>query len=416
MMTYTLRLWFLIAIMALFSCARNSNVINKEKLELLSLMQSVALELDNIGFSINTADINIEVLSKEDMVMLFNSMNNVAQQETVHNTIKNPFMTYNDKQHHDARLAFYDPNSKTIFFLANINLKKGYLAHELAHAYQDQHFTFAHIWQPYHDHPSKELFNITQYMIEGYAELVRQSYEQYYAPNKHEADISSLKLGQLADDECVECFMLKSSVNLPYSLGLRFLVYQLNQGGWPLVDKMLLNLPSSTEQIIHPHKFLIDEPSDIKLPQFYDPNIDIAIKLDGKLGEGFLLSKLLSMSITVKEAFNSASGFDGDHAQILRTKDGREVFIWRIVFDREIDAQQLEGTLSRINKSYSLMRNGRVIDWIITDDDELHHKLYAFLAKNRLLLPKDKEDQESTMKQEINMRNEQGPLINPYQY
>lgn len=419
MMTYTLRLWFLIAIMALFSCERNSKVINKEKLELLSLIRSVALELDNIGFSINTDDIKVEVLSKEDMVMLFNSMNNIATQEVKasHNTLKNRFLAYGDNEnHHDARLAFYDPNSKTIFFLANVNLKKGYLAHELAHAYQDQHFDFANIWQSYHDHPSKELFNITQYMIEGYAELVRQTYEQYYAPNKYESDKLSLKLGQLAEDECVECFILKSSVNLPYSLGLRFLVYQLNQGGWPLVDKLLVNLPSSTEQIIHPHKFLLDEPSDVKLPRFYDLNTPTEIKLDGKLGEGFLLSKLLSMSIPIKEAFNSASGFDGDHAQLLSTKDGHEIFIWRIVFDREIDAQQLEASLSKINKSYSLMRNGRVIDWIITDDYKLHHKLHAFLAENRLLLPKDKEDQESTTKQEINMKNEQGPMINPYHY
>jgi hypothetical protein len=422
MVVHMLHLWFFITIILLSSCERDINTHSWERSKLSSIMQNVASDLDKMGFRIDTTKINLEVLPKAEMAMLFNSMNNLARQEIKSkdiNTTQEQWVTSeNSGQRNDARLAFYDPNSKTIFFLAGAtkNLQNGYLAHELAHAYQDQQFDFAAIWKPYHESPSKELFNITQYVVEGYAELVRQTYEQIKADNPRTANVLSMKLGKFAEEECAECFSVKSATNLPYSLGLRFMVHQLKQGGWPLVDKFLLNLPGSTEQIIHPNKLLIDEPTDIKLPKFKDPSIKTEVKLSGKLGEGFLLGKLLSMSVPVKEAFKSASGFDGDDAQLITTEDGREALMWRIIFDRDLDAQQLEASLNNVNGAYFLVRNGRVIDWIISNNYELNHKLHAFLNKNRLILPQDQDDQNSTNEQEINMKNEHGPLINPYYY
>jgi hypothetical protein len=422
---HMLQLWLIWSIvLMLSSCDNHGKATDKDRElpVLVDIIKSVANDMAEMGFPLDLDRVNIQIHDPNDVAALFNKISDESQREVSAYTPFGPKVGGIDLQREpdpdtqNARLAFYDPNSKSIIFTtgASTRLGKGYLAHELAHVYQDQKWGFDTIWSPYQDHPSRELFNITQFIIEGHAELVRQTYEQRDAKDHREISALSTTLGKYAEKECIECFSVKSLVNLPYSLGLRFLVHQFRSGGWPLVESYFTNLPSSTEQMIHPKKLGKDEPQVVDLPTFSDSSIKTKLALDGSLGEAFLLSKLLSMPMPVKEAFESASGFDGDNAQLYKTAGGKEALVWRIVFDRNLDAQQLEASLNRLGKPFSIMRTGQVVDWIVSDDYQIANKLQAFLSKTPQSVELNLQDEQTTVEQEITMKNEQGLLINPY--
>lgn len=393
----------------------------KEQEALLQMMDEVAQDMKTMGFPLDLEHINVEVHDQEAMAGLFEKISDDSTQNVGPITSFGPRVVEvttdePDNGAKENRLAFYDPNSKTIVFQkgASGTITKGYLAHELAHVYQDQRWGFDRIWQSYQNMPSREMFNITQFLIEGYAELVRQTYEQNEADNNREINALSLVLGKYAEAECIECFAVKSMVNLPYSLGLRFLVHQFREGGWSLVDNVFQDLPTSTEQIIHPKKLNKDEPTSVTLPTMSDRSLGLKKVSEGKLGEAFLLSKLLSMAMPIKQAFECASGFDGDLSQLYQSDGGQEVLIWRIVFDRVIDAEQLSERILALDKPYTLMRTGRVVDWIVSDSERLTNKMRIFLSKHPLSLEGNAVDEETTREQEITMKNEQGLLKNPY--
>jgi len=396
-------------------------MVEKEREALLEMMDEVAQDMNAMGFPLDLKEISVEVYDQDAMAGLFekiseDSTSNVGPITSFGPRVVEVTTKESDDDPEGNRLAFYDPNSKTIVFQkgASNTITKGYLAHELTHVYQDQRWGFDRIWQSYQNMPSREMFNITQFLIEGYAELVRQTYEQSEADNKREINALSLVLGKYAEAECIECFAVKSMVNLPYSLGLRFLVHQFREGGWPLVDQVFQDLPTSTEQIIHPKKLKKDEPTTVILPTMGNTSLGLKKVSEGKLGEAFLLSKLLSMAMPIKQAFECASGFDGDLSQLYQTDGGQEVLIWRIVFDRVIDAEQLLERISALNKPYTLMRTGRVVDWIVSDNESLTNKTRIFLSKHPLSLEGNADDEETTREQEITMKNEQGLLKNPY--
>jgi len=379
--------------------------IRREMAILKNMVQKVSLELTALGFKVDPSYINIDIKDAKSMATVFNKISNDSKREIKLHTPFGP----QDSGFDDgarSRLAFYDPNSKTIVFLkgASKHLSKGYLAHELTHVYQDQKWGFDNIWRPYQQNPSKELFNITQFIIEGHAELVRQGYEQKQSLETKK--LVSESLGKISENDCLVCDKEQSTANLPYFLGLRFLLQQYRNGGWPLVERFFENLPSSTEQIIHPNKHRIDLPTEISLAAWTDDNKPTELVQNGSLGEAFLLTKLLNLGIKRSTAFESASGWDGDIAQLYKTPDGEDALAWRIIFDRPLDAEQLESALKDVTKPGEIIRMGRVMDWIISDSEELKDGLRIFLSTNQTELPANIQDEKTTIEQEIAIKND----------
>ncbi len=380
------RVFFYIVLALVFSsCTENQEeaIYPDETTSLTALVNNVGAQMGLLGFAVATDKIAVQVKSKAEMMAMFQEISDESRQEVKEYKAFGPSF---ESELNDAgsRLAFYDPNSKTIVLQAGAlhKISKGYLAHELAHVYQDQKWGLENIWRFYRAKPSRELFNITQYLIEGHAELARQAYEQKQAINSRTVSGLSLNLGKVFDAECVFCDTNQSTANLPYSVGLRFLLHQYRSGGWDGVENFFNRLPSSSEQIIHPDKLKIDSPKTLKLPEWHDEDQPTQLIVDGTMGEAYLLTKLLSLGVEKSEAFTCASGWDGDIAHIYRTEKGEEVFAWRIIFDRQVDAEQLTETLHKINLSRQNMRNGRVVDWIMSDNAILEAKVRIFMSKH----------------------------------
>lgn len=390
---------------------------------LRNVVQKVGAELGHLGFSVDCNQITIDVKEASDMAAMFNQISDEARQEVSNHTPSGPAMSMarQDKSPSfrdgdSSRLAFYDPNSKSIVFKKGSlsSLTRGYLAHELAHAYQDQKWGFDKIWETYQKKPSREIFNVTQFMIEGHAELVRNAYEQNEADSQKDVNDISLALGGLSENDCIPCHTKQSDSTLPYTFGMRFLVNQYRSGGWPLVESLLMNLPPSTEQIIHENKYQEDHPTELSLPNWDAQGTKTEPLLNGSLGEAFLLAKLLSMSIPPEQAFATASGWDGDVAQLYRISHGREVLVWRILFDRLYDAQQLEEAVKGSGGDNDVFRVGRVVDWIITKFPDLKKSTRIFLSKHPLHVDAQWADEQSTIEQEVSIKNDAQLFSSPY--
>lgn len=377
-------------------------------------LEAVAQKLGAIGFPIDLDEVSIEIKSPIEMASVFNEITKESKQYASFGPKDQGKPLFDDGA--NARLAFYNPNTKTIVFLkgATKYLTDGYLAHELTHVYQDQKWSFERIWHSYITDPSLELFNITQFMVEGHAELVREAYEQLHAPDDKTKQSLILSLGKLTENDCLVCRSDQTLADLPYFMGLRFFTHQYRNGGWPLVERAFSKPPSSTEQIMHPVKNGLDKPRDLKLPKYHDTKSGNKLIFNERLGEAFLLKRLIALKISKERALESASGWDGDIAQLYEDENGQKSLVWRIVFDRPEDAKQFEHALAMVEKPGETFVLGRTVDWIVSKDPAFRRRLRLFLSEHHYLAGEDKVDVRTTLEQELSMHNDAVHYDHPY--
>jgi hypothetical protein len=127
------------------------------------------------------------------------------------------------------------------------------------------------------------------------------------------------------------------------------------------VDAAYLDIPTSTEQILHPEKYLDrDNPVALEMP---DPAqsmgngwSEVHQNTLGELQIGLLLADLpagagvdtLTGQYEIPEpARNAAAGWDGDRYALWADADGQEALVWRTAWDTEQDARAFAAALAR---------------------------------------------------------------------
>lgn len=401
---------FIALLFFLLSCNEDSTWLsaNNEQTIITSLVYEMSEELGMLGFPIDPHEIQIKVMDKETMATVYNHIDDKSRPE-MEDFLKTPSIGFQKntsfRDGTESKMAFYDPNTKTIIFEqgAAAKVSKAQLAHELAHVFEDQKWGYGSLWRSYQKKPSRELYSITHYLLEGYAELVREAYEQSQKHSRQKEVQRSFILSKLYDDTCVMCITQYQNSETPYTVGQRFLLHEYKKGGWAQVERNMDILPSSTEVMLHPKKKGKDEPISVELATWDPKTPQVERVAEGCMGEAFLFSKLLSLSMKPKEAFIAAAGWDGDIAHVYKNEEGDEVLLWRIVFDSDHDARQLERSISYLGMSKNVMKQGRIVDWIITDNDELLKKSRIFMSKHPMSLEKAIEnDRKMTEREERN--------------
>jgi hypothetical protein len=393
---------FVLVCVLLSSC---NQVHESEQRALRRLVQDTSQALNDLGFDVDVDEVLIDIRNNESMTDYFKALDTGSRPGVDDFSLKvvsDKKQAFNESD--NSRLAFYDPNSQVIIFKegALTRITPGYLAHELAHVFQDQKWGFDSLWKAYKENPSRENYNIINFMIEGHAELVRQAFEQSESQPKDKKAIG-FGLSKIVDTDCLVCGKTNQVDSLPYKEGLRFFLHQYQKGSWGQVERNMTHMPSSSEQILHPNKLSRDEPTPVSLPLWSGDTGRAKLIMNTTMGEAFLLNKLLSLGIPAREAFLSASGWDGDAAHIYRFSDGKEVLLWRILFDREEDARQLELSINKSGMPKNILKRGRTVDWILTESPELLKGLRTFMSKNPFKIPtSNSEDQKSTMENELN--------------
>ncbi len=125
--------------------------------------------------------------------------------------------------------------------------------------------------------------------------------------------------------------------------------------------------PASSAQLLHrPHKDT-QPPTEVALPAL-EPAASVLVRED-TLGEAGLRLVLSLTTLDPLRALEAAVGWSGDRLRVWRIGTSVHEFAWRIAFDRELDAQQLESLLhGRVQGRVARPGATRVWSWESYED------------------------------------------------
>ncbi|MCS6885312.1 MAG: hypothetical protein RMM17_09160 [Acidobacteriota bacterium] len=259
--------------------------------------------------------------------------------------------------------GFYEPRKGEFYLVDWLSLEeqKPVIAHELMHALQDQNFDLRRFEKAFEDNSDKEI--AVQALIEGEATIVMFNY-MFRASG---TDITTVKLPLRAlleasggmREELYPALArapraLRESLEFPYFYGAEFVHKVVYNSSWKRIDESYRDLPDSTEQIIHPEKFLNREkplkvqPRDVSAFLSRDWK-----KLETQVNGEFGLYLILAEFLDKERAQASAAGWGGDVYEFYEHKDGTTAFVMSSTWDTEEDAEEFfEAYCERTTKRY----------------------------------------------------------------
>ncbi len=130
--------------------------------------------------------------------------------------------------------------------------------------------------------------------------------------------------------------LIKAHLLFPYIAGWRFAAELRSEFGWRGIDAAYGDLPETSEQIIHPERYIDrrDRPVQIKLAS---PPGAWPTRHEGTIG--MLTLQVLFESLLNEEAARYAEGWDGDRYAVWETPNG-DAIGWVSVWDREMQAKR----------------------------------------------------------------------------
>ena len=239
-------------------------------------------------------------------------------------------------------LGFYDQRTGQLFVGAadpdDLDpATKLTVVHEMVHALTDQHFGFgARDEELEADHTTETAVGLSA-LAEGDAVTIQRAWAARYLSA---ADQLSAALGSGGSDEALSRApaYVRRSLFFPYTDGVRFVAALRQAGGQGTLDAAYRDLPATTEQILHPERFLAGEgPRPVAPPPVSGTGCSEAHT--GLLGE-YDLAALLDDELPAAEADDAAEGWGGDAFRLLRCA-GAPVLAGTIVMDGPEDAADL---------------------------------------------------------------------------
>lgn len=216
----------------------------------------------------------------------------------------------------DILLGYYTPQEKVMYIIAeSVNMfaeEEMTFAHEYVHALQDYHFGLNRVFTA---ELSGDALLAARSLPEGDARLV----EDLFTRQNVRQDEIEYNIYRYLFREHPKLAGVSPALGIftyfPYTAGEYFVIYLFIQGGysWDLINQAYQNPPLSSEQVMHPEKYLAGEaPTAVTLP-------DLAPALGGDwheidrdvLGEAGFLVWLVDQ-VDQQTASKGAAGWDGD--------------------------------------------------------------------------------------------------------
>jgi hypothetical protein len=227
------------------------------------------------------------------------------------------------------------------------------LAHEIGHALQHDNFDVP----PVRELTDDDTFLASMALLEGDAMLTMLAYAsaEERVPLKRTLVRAqrSVERGDL--DEYLKATsdsrrlmaaapIVRERLMFPYLGGMRFMGMLHRTGGFALVDKSYRQPPVTTEQVLHPEKYLAGERAiEVPAPK---PPPGFETLASGRMGE-------LQIRITLErcssraDAVEAAAGWGGDAYSIVRDRGGRNALLWATAWDSDDDAAEFERAIAR---------------------------------------------------------------------
>lgn len=249
--------------------------------------------------------------------------------------------------------GYYDRHRRTLYLADWIPdaLQEHVLSHEVAHALQDQHFDLQSLLK--RDRTNDDLLLARAAVLEGDGLAVMLEYLiQPLGQDLSRLSASGELLGSLLKGQVRQSRLagvvfartprfLQGQVLFPYLDGLPFVLALHGASGWKSVDRAYRSPPASTEQILHPEKYLQgnDPPRPVTVPALEDLLgtgwRKVLANTMGELGWRLLIQEFLDEP----RAEGAASGWGGDRFVYYEEAGGKGwLLVSRSAWDTPKDA------------------------------------------------------------------------------
>ncbi len=212
--------------------------------------------------------------------------------------------------------GFYEPKSKKMVIgggSGNLTaLQRVLLAHEYLHALTDQHFGLDRLDKLQRVEKEDEAMAYLA-LIEGDATLLMGEYAQKGLTSEEQAALSREVQGISSKKLDAAPKVLRTALLFPYEEGARFARKVFERGGNPALDEAYRNPPVSTEQILHPERYIErrDDPVRVRMPDVADAMGEGWTSLEsGAIGE-LDVRLVLNQFLPKNDANEAAAGWDG---------------------------------------------------------------------------------------------------------
>jgi hypothetical protein len=209
-------------------------------------------------------------------------------------------------------IGYYDTVTGELKFTGSESpspLERITLAHELTHAIDDQRFGLERLdvlGAECRDEDSAAALAL----VEGNATFFMLRWAESFLTAAEQIQVGIEAATQDTSTEGIPPFVTRLQA-WPYDQGMRFISALDSRGGLDAVDEAFLDLPTSTEQIIHPERYPNDAPTPVDVPD-----------LSAELGPGWedldvmaigeaWLQIALGLRIDGSDAGAAAAGWDG---------------------------------------------------------------------------------------------------------
>jgi len=262
--------------------------------------------------------------------------------------------------------GYYDPRDGRLRVVQGAGtgarvLEEMILAHELAHALEDQRFGLS--TEPATD--DRTLARSALY--EGSATALMYAYVgEHFSAGETLGGLLSSAFGDTGD---LPPF-IQAQLLFAYVGGERFVSELLRRGGWPLVDTAFaVRPPASTEQVLHPDAYFdADEPQPVRMRRVLGAGWKRAHA--GTWGE-LQTRELLGGSA------RAAEGWGGDRYELWRS-GGDVALVMRWRWDTRRDEAEFAFRLRAVIGERGLVvRRGRAVTLAIASSRDLAERLAA---------------------------------------
>jgi len=279
--------------------------------------------------------------------------------------------------------AYYDPATNTFYVvmqeLPELALGSVY-AHEIYHGFQDQHHNLDdYLLSPVQEKLNDDEVLARQAVVEGEAtylmtlwtlktqfgsvpapgmldmaikmqakldvKTMLQMLKSSVVPQAHSGDIEKA----IKAMDHIPPFMIETMVGA-YLKGMGF-VFEIQKQGWEKVDELYKNPPVSTEQILHPEKWLAKE-----FPvKFEWPSFEQSLFSEWKLLESNTIGEIqwriiFSEHRMGETGLTAAEGWNGDSFAVLEHKNGDLLLLIYSSWDSQTEAQEFRNAYEKLLK------------------------------------------------------------------
>ena len=239
------------------------------------------------------------------------------------------------------------------------------VAHEFVHSLQQQHFDI---------HATREALKVNSDMSrafsalrEGDATLSEIIYLSERLDEDEQAEVREGPPDSGSSNISEIPHVIRRALQFPYRAGPQFVyALYLEGNGWDIVNRSFEEVPLSTEQILHPEKYISGEaPVTVQLPEF------VAALGQGwtelrrdTLGELIILA-YLETDLTPEQAFVAADGWGGDTYALLEGPEGDNLLVSVITWDAADDAREFFETF------LAFMQTRTGAEWSMPEDNDM---------------------------------------------